>query len=192
MVCKATIDETDPNELDYADMIVYRNNDESIIKSCDIEVPANACASVTLGQDNASALGITPSTTDTPSSRPSFSTSKSPSLAPSIASSVSPTNTPSNSPSPTPSFAPYTYPTKDPTKEPTDAPTNSPTKTPTQKPKEYPTRQTIVPSENPSMTCIQVLGQVIYEARSQALFPVDPPSLSLIQECNKIHQMQSW
>jgi hypothetical protein len=184
MVCKITIDENDLNELDYADVIIYRNDDESIIKSCDIEVPANACASVTVGQNNDYATSTTPSISfteapsDTPSSRPSFSPSKSPSLAPSIASLVSPTNTPSNSPSSTPSFSPTAYPTK----EPTDSTTNSPTKTPTQKPTESPTRQTVVPSENPSMHPSPRPSYL--RNSSPSSFPVNLPSHSLKQECN--------
>jgi hypothetical protein len=188
MVCKITIDENDSNELDYADVIIYRNDDESIIKSCDIEVPANACPLVAVNQDNTSTPSTTPSISpteapsDTPSSRPSFSPSESPSLAPSIASSVSPTNTPSDSPSSTPSFSPTAYPTNDPTKEPTDVPTNSPTKTPTQKPTESPTRQTMMPSENPSMYPSPRPSYL--RSSSPSSFPVDPPSHTLMQECN--------
>jgi hypothetical protein len=42
-VCEISIDNNDPNVLDYADVIIYRNDDESIIKSCDIELPTNSC-----------------------------------------------------------------------------------------------------------------------------------------------------
>ena len=45
MVCEISIDDNDPNVLDYADVIIYRNDDGLIIKSCDIELNTNACSS---------------------------------------------------------------------------------------------------------------------------------------------------
>jgi hypothetical protein len=56
LVCKISIDDSDPNVLDYADVIIYRNDDGSIIKSCDIELPTNSCLNtnaVTSNEDNA-------------------------------------------------------------------------------------------------------------------------------------------
>ena len=91
MVCDITIDDNNPEELDYADVIIFRNDLGSIVKSCDVELPTNTCP---IGN-----LLASPSTAN-PSSSPS--SNKSPTIMPSDQISNAPTSgrtsTPTSSP----------------------------------------------------------------------------------------------
>eukprot|EP00537_Pseudo-nitzschia_pungens_P012534 CAMPEP_0172385886 /NCGR_PEP_ID=MMETSP1061-20121228/3496_1 /TAXON_ID=37318 /ORGANISM="Pseudo-nitzschia pungens, Strain cf. pungens" /LENGTH=556 /DNA_ID=CAMNT_0013115073 /DNA_START=324 /DNA_END=1990 /DNA_ORIENTATION=+ len=95
MICDISYDDTNPAIIDYADVIVFRNDDAgSVVKSCDREPPTNKCVvptdSPSAGPTSAPTVGPTAS----PSSAPTAGPTTSPTAAPTAGPTASPTSAP--------------------------------------------------------------------------------------------------